>query len=291
MGAFWSVATSVGSLQDLPNWVGPQTLHAVWTDPDHLGQGLSFSIPLLLILLCHELGHYLVCRYYGLHVTPPYFLPFPTALGTLGAFIRIRSAIRSKKQLFDIGVSGPIAGFLALVPFLFLGVALSEPTQISLLPIATAFSGNQEIVLPGASLLMQGTTWLVHGTLSEGTVLIPHPFVLAAWGGLLATSINLLPLAQLDGGHILYAVLGPRQRKLAVPLWMLLLIAGWLWGPWWFFWALIVLILGLIHPPVFDEHQPLDRTRLAVAGLALLLLILSFMPIPLEFVPIQATAG
>ncbi|MBZ0113544.1 MAG: site-2 protease family protein [Thermoanaerobaculia bacterium] len=263
-------------------WTSPEVLRSVWSNGELLVRGLSYSIPLLLILLCHELGHYVACRYYRLRVTPPYFLPFPLALGTLGAFIRIRSPVRNKRQLFDIGVAGPIAGFVALLPFLFVGVALSTPSALE--SAVSGPSGAESLLyVPGESLALRGVTWIFHGPLAEGWVLDLHPIALAAWVGLFATSLNLLPLAQLDGGHILYALVGRRQRFLAIPLWLMLLAAGWWWSGW-LLWALIVLVLGLIHPPLADEGEPLDPGRRFLAFVAPILLVVCFMPIPLDLI-------
>jgi membrane-associated protease RseP (regulator of RpoE activity) len=244
--------------------------------------GLAFSLPVVFILLCHELGHYLTCRRYRLPATLPYFLPAPIALGTLGAFIRIRAPIRSKRELFDVGVAGPIAGFVALLPFLVYGVARSRPA-----PLVPALGEPSGLVLlhPGNCLALELVTRVFHGRLPEGVVLDLHPFALAAWVGLLATALNLLPLGQLDGGHILYAVTGRLQRRLALPLWLGLAAAGLYWKGW-LFWCLLVLILGLRHPPVRDEAAPLDRGRRLVAFLALVLFVLSFMPVAVEVIPV-----
>ncbi len=280
MGAFWSLATSTTVFADLPPWTSPEIVAAVWKNPDLLAQGLAFSIPLLIILGAHELGHYWVARHYGLRVSPPYFLPLPAALGTLGAFIRLRSPVRNRRELFDVGISGPLAGFLALIPFLVLGVALSQPVELSN-PPAPASTGLWEIYQPGESLALLATVSFLHEPLPAGWILELHPMALAAWVGLLATALNLLPLAQLDGGHILYAVVGRRQRQLALPTWCLLLLAGW-WWPGWYFWAFVVLVLGLVHPPVRNESIRLDAKRYLMALVALLLLVVCFMPVPLK---------
>ena len=129
LGAGWYLSTRTDVTTDLLPWLGPSTVTRVWTDPDLLRLGFQFSIPLLLILLCHELGHYVMCRRYSVRTTPPYFLPAPVGLGTFGAFIRIREPIRDKRQLLDIGVAGPIAGFVALIPFLLYGTAQSHPPR------------------------------------------------------------------------------------------------------------------------------------------------------------------
>jgi membrane-associated protease RseP (regulator of RpoE activity) len=246
----------------------------VWGDGALLAAGLSFSIPLLFILLCHEMGHYLACRYYRLNATLPYFLPLPVGLGTLGAFIKIKGLIRRKAELFDVGVAGPIAGFVALLPFLFYGVAhstLEVPRPIPEGMVGITFGTN-------------GALWLAleafRDPLPDGMALRLHPTAIAAWVGLLATALNLLPLGQLDGGHILYATLGRWQRRVAVPLWAGLFAAGFLWPVWWV-WCVFVLVMGLVHPPVLDEREPLDGRRKVLALVALVILLLSFTPVPI----------
>ncbi|HSK76543.1 MAG TPA: site-2 protease family protein [Thermoanaerobaculia bacterium] len=267
---------------DLLPFLLPSVVQRVWSDPALLRIGLSFSIPALLILLAHELGHYIACRRYRLAATLPYFLPVPFNFGTFGAFIKIKAPIRSKKELFDVGIAGPIAGFVALLPFLFYGIAHSVPAPLRLVPEETG-PGLWNL---GRCLAIQLAAWPFHGWLGSDVVLNLHPFALAAWLGLLATSINLLPLGQLDGGHILYAATGRLQRRLALPIWLLLGLAGFLWQGW-FLWCLIVLVFGLFHPPVADESAPLGPWRRGLAWIALAMLVLSFIPLPLELVFIR----
>ena len=255
----------------------PHLVAAVWGDPGLLRIGLTFSCTALFILLAHELGHYIACRRYGLPCTLPYFLPVPLTFGTFGAFIRIYAPIRSKRELFDVGVAGPIAGFVALLPFLFYGVAHSHPVRLQDL------SGQSGMVLfaPGRSLVVELVARIFHGPLGPGVHLDLHPMALGAWLGLFATALNLLPLGQLDGGHILYSVVGRWQRWIAPPLWLALAGFGFYWPGWWV-WCFIVFLLGLFHPPVRDERTPLDAKRRALALLALVIFVLSFMPLPLD---------
>lgn len=251
----------------------PSVVRAVWSDPGLIRMGLAFSLQALTILLCHELGHYVACRLYRIPATLPYFLPFPLTVGTFGAFIRIKAPIQGKRQLFDVGIAGPIAGFVALLPFLFYGIAHSTPG------VLTHASGT--LMRPGHCLAIELVSRLYHGPLAPGMVLNLHPTALAAWLGLLATAINLLPLGQLDGGHILYAATGGFQRRVALPVWLALAALGFYWPGWWL-WCVIVLVIGFRHPPVQDEHVPLDAGRRALAWLALAMLILCFMPVPLS---------
>jgi hypothetical protein len=270
LGPLLAAWSQEGLPADVFPLVTPRLVAQVWGDPAVLRLGLSFSLPVLTILLVHELGHYLACRRYRLAATLPYFLPLPMVLGTLGAFIRIRQPFRGKRELFDVGVAGPLAGFAALLPFLFIGIARSHPEPLTL-------AAGASRLLPGSCLAMQLATLLFHGRLPPGTMLSLHPFALAAWFGLLATAINLLPLGQLDGGHVLYAVAGRWQRRLALPLWVALALAGMLWGGW-VLWCVAIFIMGLRHPPVIDEATPLDRRRRILAGIALAVFVLSFTP-------------
>ena len=166
--------------------------------------GLWYSVSILAILGAHEFGHYYACRYYGVDASLPYFLPAPLPLtGTLGAFIRIRQIIPGKRELFDIGIAGPIAGFIVAVPVLLVGMSLSRVVQLP--PVANG------IVELGEPLLFRGAAWLVFGSIPDGYSINMHPMGFAAWFGLLATALNLFPIGQLDGGHISYAVLGRKS--------------------------------------------------------------------------------
>lgn len=293
LGAVWLLWAHPTALVEVFPWLSPHTVATVWTDPANLRLGLSFAAPALFILLCHEMGHYLTCRFYGLPATLPYFLPVPLGIGTLGAFIRIHAPIDSRRQLFDVGVAGPLAGFAALLPFLILGVAWSQPYVVPELDPAVAERVIEEaaaagtlpdvgmLLAPGRCLAIEGVSRLFHGDLPPGTRLHLHPFALAAWFGLLVTALNLLPLGQLDGGHVLYAAVGRLQHRLALPLWLGLGLAGFYW-PGWLLWFVIVLLMGLRHPPVRHEAKPLGPGRRALAWLALVIFVLSFMPIPVE---------
>ncbi|MFP5285418.1 MAG: site-2 protease family protein [Thermoanaerobaculia bacterium] len=266
---FWAM-TRTDVLTPHEPFLTPMLAMAVWSDPELLRLGLSFSVPAMLILLAHELGHYVACRRYRLPATLPYFIPLPTMLGTLGAFIRIRAPLRDRRELFDVGVAGPIAGFVMLIPFLLYGVARSEPAALQLRP-------GEVLFLPGQCLAIDLAARVFHGPLADGMVLDLHPYALAAWFGLLATSINLIPLGQLDGGHILYAVSRKWQRRLAPLVWLGLAAAGFLWPGWWV-WCVLSLVFGVFHPRVQSEAAPLGPGRKLLAALAFAILILSFMP-------------
>jgi len=240
--------------------------------------GLSYSVPLLIILGAHEFGHYAYCRIHRVDATLPYFLPAPIPLtGTLGAVIRIREAFPSKRALFDIGVAGPIAGFVALLPFLWWGTTLSGVVK---------FPESSDVIYFGEPLLFQAVAWLHFGTLPEGFDVVLHPMGFAAWFGMLATALNLLPFGQLDGGHIAYAVFGRRAAAISAVTLVTALLLFTFESSSWFFVALMMLamafLLGLRHPRVIDEDTPLDARRLTVAVLAVVILIICFTPVPIE---------
>ncbi|MDH3743614.1 MAG: site-2 protease family protein, partial [Acidobacteriota bacterium] len=285
LGAVFWVSTQTDVTTSLVPLLSPGTIASVWRSPELLETGLTFSIPLLLILFAHEMGHFLVCRRYGLPTTAPFFLPAPFGLGTLGAFIRIRAPLRHRKELLDVGAGGPIAGFVVLLPLLAYGISQSSPARLL---IATPEKAVAALYLPGESLVIQWIGRLLHGELPPDTVLNLHPVALAAWAGLLATSINLLPIGQLDGGHILYAAAGRYQHLTALAVWLLMIVGGFSWPGWWLL-ALLVLVFGLRHPPVHDESLELDPRRLAIAILSLLIFLLSFAPRPIAILPVADT--
>ncbi len=236
-----------------------------------LWQGLEFSLPLLLILLAHEFGHYFDCRRLRVDASLPYFLPSPLLLGTFGAFIRIRGPIYSRKALFDIGISGPIAGFLALIPFLVVGVSLSH---VALLP------AQQSRFIFGTPLALRALE-LIRFPHAPAVYVSLHPTAVAAWAGLLATAINLLPMGQLDGGHILYAVLGERWHRYVTHAFIAILVGlGFFYRAWWI-WAVLLFLFGRRHPLVYDQ-TPLSRGRLWLSGAALAMFILSFSLVPVS---------
>ncbi len=239
--------------------------------------GLWYSLAILTILGAHEMGHYLTCRFHRIDATLPYFIPMPIAItGTMGAVIRIREPFPTRAILFDVGVSGPIAGFIVLIPLLFAGLYMSN---VRALP--ADFIGYSL----GEPLLFTGATWIVWGTIPAGHSLNMHPLVFAAWFGLLATAWNLLPYGQLDGGHITYALFGSRATKISYVTLAAVVVLTFLSWSWLFFAAVLVLmaILGAVrHPPVTYDSVRLDRGRQLIALLAGVILILSFTPKPFE---------
>jgi membrane-associated protease RseP (regulator of RpoE activity) len=241
-----------------------------------LVHGFWYSGTLLAILGAHEMGHYVFCRKYNVDASLPYFLPAPILTGTLGAVIRIREAFPSRKVLFDIGVAGPIGGFIVLVPALFIGMSLSN---ITLSP--TEGSGWNL----GEPLLFQLAARLTFGVPPSGYTINIHPMVFAAWFGMLATALNLLPFGQLDGGHITYATLGRVSTPISIATVSAAIVMTFISVSWLFMTLMMVamlLILGPRHPRVIDEYEPLGPGRRALAIVALAMLVLCFTPVPIE---------
>jgi len=241
-----------------------------WRDPAFLLGGLPFSLTLLTILLAHEFGHYFACMYYHVDATLPYFLPAPTFTGTLGAFIRIRQPIFSKRVLFDVGVAGPLAGFVFLLPALAIGLAYSK-----VIP-GIAHQGG---VIFGTPALL----WLLERAIfpnAGAADIYLHPVARAAWIGILATALNLLPIGQLDGGHILYSISGDRHKMLSRIFTAVLIPIGIFFWPGWLVWAVLLLIFGVRHPAIYDpSHLGPDRRKLAALALAIFLLCFTLAPI------------
>jgi len=239
--------------------------------------GLWYSAAILGILGAHEFGHYYACRYYRVDASLPYFLPAPFFLtGTLGAFIRIRQPIPNKRQLFDIGVAGPIAGFLVALPVLLLGVSLSHVVKVP-----PNFTGLEL----GEPLLLKGMMWLVFGSPPEGYSVNLHPTAFAGWFGLLATALNLFPIGQLDGGHISYAVLGRRSTQVTYATLLCLVGLSFVsmsWVVWTVLTVGMLFAFGPAHPRTYDEDMPLDRGRLWLAAFAVLMFVLCFTPAPIS---------
>jgi len=244
--------------------------------------GLWYSASILAILGAHEFGHYYACKYYGVDASLPYFLPAPLPLtGTLGAFIRIRQPIPGKRELFDIGIAGPIAGFLIAVPVLLLGMSLSRVT-----PLPSDTSGFVEL---GEPLLFKAVAWLMWGTPPDGYSINMHPMAFAAWFGLLATALNLFPIGQLDGGHISYAVLGRKSTFVTLGTVAALIGLTFVSSSWLVWTALTVVMLlafGPRHPRTVDENIPLDRGRVWLAVFALVMFVVCFTPAPIELLDI-----
>jgi membrane-associated protease RseP (regulator of RpoE activity) len=254
---------------------------ALFDRPSDILLGLSFSVAILVILLAHELGHYLSCRYYGLKATLPHFIPAPPPLnpfGTFGAVIKIKSVFVDRRQLFDVGVAGPIGGFIFIVPAIIIGLLNSKEFVFSDAADGALLFGEPLLFRLAALLFFPG---------GAGADISLHPIGWAAWFGMLATSINLLPVGQLDGGHIVYSLFGARGHRIISYVTFLSLIAIGLYSwpmPSYLVFALILLVLGFRHPRPYNDFARLGKGRIAVAILALIIFILTFMPVPVQIV-------
>jgi membrane-associated protease RseP (regulator of RpoE activity) len=242
-------------------------------------KGLWYSGTILAILGAHEFGHYYLCRKYNVDATLPYFIPAPPPVltGTLGAVIRIREAFPTRTALFDIGVAGPIAGFVVLVPALFIGMSLSHVTKEP--PVSAT------LVALGEPLLFRLAAFVVFGQVPEGQTINMHPMVFAAWFGMLATAINLLPFGQLDGGHISYATIGRWSTPLSLATVLFAVVMTFISMSWLLMTVMLVLMLAVLgprHPRVVYEYEPLGPNRNLVAIAAVVMLAVCFTPSPIE---------
>lgn len=250
-----------------------QTFRLVYLHPASLLAGIPFAFTLLAILLAHELGHYFACRHHHIYSSYPFFIPAPTLIGTFGAFILIRSPIRSARALFDVGASGPLVGFLFALPALAFGVLHSRVVP------ALNYDSNADVVF-GVPLILKAVAAVLQPNAHASDLLL-HPVGRAAWVGLFATALNLLPVGQLDGGHIVRS-LSPRAHRwisLLLPL-ILFPLGIFLWRGW-LLWAAILIVLRFFRmPPIYDP-TPLDPNRRFLALVALVVFILCFMPSPI----------
>ncbi|RMH05726.1 MAG: site-2 protease family protein [Nitrospirae bacterium] len=242
--------------------------------PGDLYKGWPFAGTLLGILVTHEFGHFWLSRIHRVPASLPLFIPGPPQfIGTFGAIIRMRSPILSRCALFDIGVAGPIAGFLVAVVALIVGLELS-----TVIPRDRVYG-----LQLGEPLLLQFLAWLIFGPIPATHDILLHPVAFAAWFGLFVTAINLLPIGQLDGGHVFYALFGQRQRTVAVVVIPILVMLG-LWGwPGWILWAGLAGLVGISHPPVIDPGARLGRKRIFVGWMAAAIFVLTFAPVPFYF--------
>lgn len=262
------------------NWL--RIILVILSRPSVLLLGLPFSFTFMAILLAHEMGHFLACRYYGIRCTPPFFIPLPISLvGTLGAFIRIKSPFQNRKALFDVGVAGPLAGFVFVLPSLAIGIAASELVPRGNLQGALSF---------GEPLLFRTLGRIIVGYSPATQDMIAHPIAIAAWFGLLVTALNLLPIWQLDGGHITYAIFGrKRQRRISIMATCGLLLVSLLGWPFpaYLLFGVLLLIFGarfrFYHPPTIFDGDALGPGRLALGLFVFGILVLCFTPVPFYF--------
>jgi membrane-associated protease RseP (regulator of RpoE activity) len=242
--------------------------------PEMLPRGIPFAATLLFILVTHEFGHFILSRIHRVPASLPLFIPGPPHfIGTFGAIIRMRGPILNRRALFDIGVAGPLAGFVVAVGALIVGLFLSNVVD------RTSTYGLQL----GEPLLLKFMAWLIIGSLPPEADVLLHPIAFAAWFGLFVTSLNLIPIGQLDGGHVAYALWGQRQRTMAFAVLPLLIMLGFVGWPGWFIWAFMAGVWGLGHPPVVDPLVPLGRGRVLVGWIAFAVFVLTFAPVPFSF--------
>ncbi len=239
-------------------------------NPANLVYGIPFSLSLIAILGSHELGHYTLSRIHKVRATLPYFIPVPHPLvGTLGAFIKIKSPIPSRRALLDIGAAGPITGFIVALPITFIGLKLSAIVPKS--SVGGLFLGEP--------LIFKFLAFIAGIHVPSNMDIYLHPMAFAGWIGFFVTALNLIPIGQLDGGHISFALFGRYHTRIAFASLFALVALGFLWAGWWT-WAILVLILGLRHPAPLNEVSRLDRKRLIIGGISILIFILTFIPRP-----------
>jgi membrane-associated protease RseP (regulator of RpoE activity) len=244
-------------------------------EPFKVYKGLPFSIALLLILLFHEFSHYLASKKHRIEASLPYFIPAPTLFGTFGAVIKMKSPITTKNALIDIGASGPIAGFIISVIATIIGLSFSR--------IMPAHDIANVISL-GDSLLFKGLTRVILGAVPDNQDVYLHPVALAGWIGFFVTSLNLIPIGQLDGGHILYALLGDKHAVISKLLVGVMFIMGFLLWDGWIIWGVLLIILGFKHPPIVYSEIPLDPKRKIIGWISLAIFVLTFTPVPIMIV-------
>lgn len=241
----------------------------VFSHPSLLLAGLPFAFTLMGILLAHELGHFFACRYYGISASYPYFIPAPTLIGTLGAFIRIRAPIVNRKALFDVGLAGPVVGFVFALPALAVAISMSKD-------VPGAAAGG--LLVFGNPPLVKLLEAILRPNVASGDLLL-NPVGSAAWVGLFVTALNLLPASQLDGGHVVYSLAPEKHRPISIAVALALVPMTYLWGGW-LIWAILLLVIGFRHPPILNRWEPLDGKRRFWAFIALVIFLLCFTPIP-----------
>ncbi|MDA8434146.1 MAG: site-2 protease family protein [Nitrospiraceae bacterium] len=266
VGTFHAMNISFDSSADLTRF-----LTGLLHDPLKLSRGLPFSITLMVILLSHESAHYFASKKHRVLATLPYFIPAPSVFGTLGAFIKMKSPITTKNALMDIGASGPIAGFVVSVLACAVGLSMSK-----VVPVAAVTDG----FMFGPSLLFYGMAKVFLGNIPPDYGVSMNPIAFAGWIGFFVTSLNLIPIGQLDGGHIAYALMGEKHAKMSKVLIGVLFVMGVVLYEGWLVWAVLLIVLGFRHPPIVYSDIPLDHRRRIVGWIALAIFVLTFTPIP-----------
>lgn len=260
---------AVGALQVQP-------IENITKDPSKILKGLPFSLTLMLILLCHELSHYIASKKHHIKATLPYFIPAPTLIGTMGAFIKIKSPITTRMALIDIGASGPIAGFIISLIATLIGLPLSQ---------VVLTKGIKDSLALGDSLLFSLLSRLILGEIPDSYDVLLHPIAFAGWIGFFVTALNLIPIGQLDGGHIAYAIMGEKHIHISKVLVPVLIVLGFFLWEGWIIWGVLLLILGLRHPPVLYWETPLDKNRRSIGWITAIIFIITFIPTPFKALP------
>lgn len=263
------MAMYTNSLNDLVPF-----LSEIVRSPFVLLKGLSFSLAIMTILLGHEMGHYLTCRYYGIDATLPYFIPAPTLVGTMGAFIRIKSPIQHRAALLEVGIAGPIVGFVLAIPTLM--IALAKSGYVTPDPSVMGIELGEPLIFRAMELIMGKTP-------PPGMVINLHPIGIAAWFGFFATALNLLPVGQLDGGHVSYALFGRIHKWISQAFLCTLIPLGLFYWQGWLMWTTILLFIGFRHPVTLDDSVPLSRRHTWLGWIALAMFVLCFTPMPFYF--------
>jgi len=251
-----------------------------WLQHGRWQAGAWYSFGIISILFAHEMGHYLMCRKYGVQATLPYFIPFPPLInpfGTMGAVIKMESALPSRKALFDVAVAGPLAGLALTIPAIYFGLVMSRPDIVD-----KAHAATEGVVYLGESLLYSFLSDLALGKLPESKDVMLHPLAYAGWAGLFVTALNLLPIGQLDGGHVVYALFGEKHSLVAIIAAVGLGLVTIFVFPGWAPFLILLIWFGLRHPPTLDD-TPLDGTRKLIGILTLLIFALAFTPEPFKF--------
>ncbi len=277
-----------------------------FTSLTFIKDGWPFALSMLGILVAHEFGHYLMGRHYGIHMTLPYFIPLPfSPFGTMGAVINMKETPKNRRQLLDIGMAGPLAGLIVTIPVLFIGLKLSS---LDTLPLLNSGPSAATLSLEGNSIVYLFLKFLVFGKLlpapvdfgqagpvfywlryfftstpfpAGGTDVMLSSVAWAGWAGLLVTALNLIPAGQLDGGHVLYVLLGKERMKKLYPVLLVILIGlGFVWSGWWF-WAAILFLFGRFYAEPADQITPLDSKRKFLAIIGLIIFLLVFIPVPI----------
>jgi len=244
-----------------------------------LTTGACFAVPFLFILASHEFGHYFMARHHRVSATLPFFLPVPLGIGTVGAMIALRSPMVHRRAVFDIGVAGPLAGLVVALPVFAYGIHLSNVEPL-------ANYAGQTLFQEGKSLLYLGLLWLMKGPIPDGHDILLHPFAWAGWFGLFVTALNLIPVGQLDGGHVVYSMFGGGHRIVARACFTVLLCLAFVWSGYVFFLILLLFLVRLDHPPTVDDRVRLDRRRYFVGWITLLIFVLIFVPLPMDLLRI-----